>query len=440
MFRLIHSIKYQMKRCKLILSLYSFYLRVKEKLIYNLLNKKAIKNYKEELRIVRSGKIKIGFLLQDLNVWNKVASIAKVLLNDERFDVYLICLPRSFNDDRIVEAVNETYKNVLEGYGHLRCNIINALENNKFIDLRKLELSYLFYTRPYNNFLPKEYRSYNTSNYLKICYTQYAIILDNGLYEDLCKIDFFRNVYAVYASTMDEEKYIQNRINKMGMSEYQKSKYFGYAAAANFLDQKINGKGAWPENVVQNKILWTPRWSENNFGRYRKQLIEYAKNRNDIFIIHRPHPLTLGTYLQTGKMTKKEVDQYKLLANSNNSKLDESKEYGATFWQSTLLITDYSSIIFEYFLTGKPIIYCPSKEMIYSPIGLFEEMLKYCYIAKDWAEIQQTIDMLLDGDDFKKHERENFIKKEFNLGYFNAPNKIVNDIYEDYIFHGNKIN
>ncbi|WP_197018222.1 CDP-glycerol glycerophosphotransferase family protein [Treponema sp. C6A8] len=428
-----------MKRSKLVLSLYSFYLRAKEKLTYNLLNKKAIKNYKEELRIVRSGKIKIGFLLQDLNVWNKESSIAKVLFNDDRFDVYLICLPGAFNDDRIVVRLNENYNNVIEEYSCQRCKIINAFENNKFIDLRKLKLSYLFYTRPYNNFLPKEYRSYNTSRYLKICYTQYAIILDNNLYKDLCKIDFFRNVYAVYASTMDEEKYIQNRISKMGMSEYQKSKYFGYAAAATFLDQKINGKSAWPENVGQNRIVWTPRWSENNFGRYGKYIIEYAKKRNDIFILHRPHPLTLGTYLQTGKMTEKEVEQYKLLVNSNNSKLDESKEYGATFWQSTLLITDYSSIIFEYFLTGKPIIFCPSKEIIYSPIGLFEEMLKYCYIAKNWSEIQQTIDMLLSGDDFKKNEREYFIKKEFGLDYFNAPDKIVNDIYEDYIFHGNKI-
>ena len=130
---------------------------------------------------------------------------------------------------------------------------------------------------------------------------------------------------------------------------------------------------------------------------------------NDVLFIIRPHPLMFGNFITTGEMTEQEVFGFKDYCNNkDNVVLDEKKEYVATFWQSDFLISDASSIVPEYYVTNKPIIYCNSKaDFIYIDYAL--ELFKHSYVVNDAEELVKAFELLYNDNDFKRVEREKSI-------------------------------
>ena len=61
------------------------------------------------------------------------------------------------------------------------------------------------------------------------------------------------------------------------------------------------------------------------------------------------------------RMTERDVENYKNSVKEHGASFDKNEIVGDTFRQTEILITDYSSIILEFFLSGKPVIYCGKK-------------------------------------------------------------------------------
>ena len=98
------------------------------------------------------------------------------------------------------------------------------------------------------------------------------------------------------------------------------------------------------------------------------------------------------------------------------------------FYVTDVLITDYSSIILEFFLSGKPVIYCAKTNINFSET--YKQMIRGCYIAENWEQTETIVQKLRNGEDELKTVRTNIIEniKKQHIG---ATERIVNFLIND---------
>lgn len=380
---------------------------------------KKLSNKKTDL----DKKIKVVFLIQCMTIWNKVKCIYYRLCDDNRFEVLVLAIP-----DEATHIGDDNYKELCELCGEK--NVINAFTNNKWFNIKSYAPDYVFYQRPYDNYLPKEYRSNVVSKYVKTCYLNYGYNFTNMSDFSMAK-SFFRNIYIFFAENSIYQKKNIDRFSYSHKKGYRKSLSLGYPAFEDFMKYR---KYSCPDDKF--RIMWTPRWSEDievggsNFFRYKDKMPAYVDRMENTKLIFRPHPMLFTHSIEIGKMTKTEVDNYISIYDENNRlEYDREMEYAEKFWNSDVLVTDFSSVIMEYYLTGKPIIYCPSGLEI---TDFFSDILSVNYVANDWDEIESILFELENGNDEKKEKRIQKIK-EFLGDYENISKRIVDALYDDSI-------
>lgn len=166
-----------------------------------------------------------------------------------------------------------------------------------------------------------------------------------------------------------------------------------------------------------------------NFFDYKDKLLDYCAAHPEIDFIFRPHPQAFIGLNATGELSEKEAAVYKAEYDKHpNTKIDYSKEYLTTFYSSDCMITDISSIVAEYFLTGKPIIYCHKKDCFND---FSRKLSEGFYWVRNWQELERTLQMLKSGDDPLKEKRQELIKSEFQISKAGAGKAIAALIKKD---------
>lgn len=162
-------------------------------------------------------------------------------------------------------------------------------------------------------------------------------------------------------------------------------------------------------------------------------MIDYCINNKDIDFIFRPHPQAFANWNATGELPEAQAAKYKEIYDTNeNIKIDTRKDYLGTFYTSNCIISDISSIIPEYFLTGKPIIYCDKK----GSINTFVKDKGYAagfYWVQNWEDLEKTLDMLRSGKDPLREKRQELIKSEFYIPEKGAGYSIKEAIKNDFL-------
>lgn len=371
-------------------------------------------------------KIKVVFICQYPQAWNKQRLIYEKMRCDDRFDAFIISVPDDINN--VTNEVNEYY---CELYGDC---VINAVQKTGWYDLKLINPDYVFFQRPYDQYLPKEYRSDTLAKYTKVCYVNYGYELSTASMKICLSKKFFRNVYYFFAENYLIQTFNAERFKYAHKKKYRKSVDLGYPALEDFMQGEEKYKS---RDNYETVVLWTPRWTEekrlggSNFMKYKDKVVNYFRKKEECSLVFRPHPMTFAHMVSTGKMTQKDVENYLEQFDSNqNMKYDQTKDYTEVFWTSDILLTDFSSIVVEYFITGKPIVYCNTE---CNPDEFFEQVLSVLYIVNDWNEVENTLNMLLDGYDPLKQKRKEKIKELFNGGFNNISDRFLEEIYSDFV-------
>lgn len=316
----------------------------------------------------------------------------------------LLCVPNRISSNCLIDpddTTNDTYE-------HFSCmgysGVINALVGkNKWFDLKNYSPDYVIYNR-YDRPMPLEYTSKVVSSYSKICLIEYGTSLLK-MVDYLFDYHFIANTYCYFAETeAKKNEFIRwNRVLcRLGLSN---GICCGIPAVENaILAENSEGK-AWQFSHNHFRIIYAPRWTMDpvwggsSFLKYHQLFISIADSQPTVDILVRPHPLMFDNFINTGLMTIDEVNAYKKSCDERpNIRVDTEKEYLATFWNSSVLICDFSSMIIEYYVTRKPIIYLTYDDKIeYN--NLMSAMLKGCYLVNNDSDLKKTIDMLLAGED-----------------------------------------
>jgi CDP-glycerol glycerophosphotransferase (TagB/SpsB family) len=107
--------------------------------------------------------------------------------------------------------------------------------------------------------------------------------------------------------------------------------------------------------------------------------------------------------------------------------LDEEKEYVSTIWNSSVLVSDYSGMIPEYFVTGKPLVFCASN-FTFQPAEHFARMLEGCYVVYNEEELHACLEQLKQGNDTLREKREAIIEELFGDTLTNSTNLIIEEL------------
>lgn len=351
-------------------------------------------------------KTHIVFLCQFESCWDKFKPLFEDLIRKNKKTTLLI-----INDDNsTLPYYQKTFTNKITIFEREYPEYCVKYEKGI---LKKLKPSYVVYTRPYNHYLPTDLRSFNALKYSKTAFINYYYPID-------CVFSLIQDILPtinLFIAGNTGEKNFFDQICSRGVSKgYQKAIDYGFPQFEN-LYADIGQESDFRQND-RIKVIWTPRWLDDdselggsNFLRYHQKLLDFFIDNDSYSLIFRPHPLMFNDLIQKGKFTQEEKNKViHRIKESENCVYDESSYYFHNFKNSNILITDYSSVIPEYFLTYNPIIYCEKNHNYNIFDDTTKEMIDCNYRVSNIDELLSSLKDITHTDS-KKSAREKQIRK-----------------------------
>lgn len=391
----------------------------------SVLNAKEAIDYRLQIKELKHEKINVVFVCHRPAVWESLHSVYDALKKDEKFNVSIVAIPNKkelpklwLNHEKYESEGAETFwqeYGCIDGYNY---------ETGEWYDIKRLKPDYVFFQQPYNIARCEAYKSWNVAQYAKICYLNYfSPVGFSEFYDECTPADFLRDISFYFTQNPRDHEYILNRYKSLGYNS-TKCIMSGYPRYDR-LNQINKNSDIWNDKSHSKyRIVWTPRWTTNegncHFFDYKDELVNFCLAK-DIELVFRPHPQAFLEWNTTGEFTERQQEclrkQYK---DSKNLHLDESSEYLSIFYSSDCLISDPSSVVYDYFLTGKPIIFCGgSKEN-----DDFELLKGGLYETKDWNMVRNVLEKLVSGRDELKEKRKEVTKTAYYFNEMGAGNYI----------------
>ena len=361
-------------------------------------------------------KVSVVFLCQDATCWDKLAATYDRMRHDENFAPSILCVPTEATSPETCE--NDTYDAFLRmGYAEA----INCCEKGEWLPLSALAPDFILYLMPYDNYLPAPYKSHNAAEHARLGLVPYGIGMTRTLIPDVLNRRFMADVSFFFADSAYAAAYNQGQNTLKHRLGWQNSLFVGLPSVERLYLEKGKDSASWDFSGGGYRVMWTPRWSTDtkaggsNFMPYHENFLAFADaHETDVDLLLRPHPMMFGNFIRSGIMSEDQVASFKQACETRgNVSIDTQKTYFATFWHADLLVSDFSSIIPEFFVTGKPIIYCPSDQVNWDFIPEYEKMLSGCYIAHSFSQIAEWIEKLLHGEDELAARRQELIRELF---------------------------
>lgn len=395
---------------------------------YNILNNiyldcKAKKNLRHNSQKMHASNkpMKVGFVVFEPETWDKLAPVYNELLSRGNIVVRIIIVP-SFDQEL---KLTTKYGKELSYFRNIDSNSILAYEGG-WIDIRKDGYDYIFYQDPYNIHMPPLLRSDYVVRFAKICYVPYGMVGSDVFINNNINKDFFRNVYCEFVDISEIQRILLKKYKRNVKKGYQHFLLIGYPALMRYFNYEFR------DNYTN--ILWTPRWSchpvlgGSNFFEYKDCYLKLAKNYPELSCRIRPHPMLFENFIKEGLLSELDCINYRKMAEKCKVEISEGNDLDKDFYDTDILITDFSSIIPQFFMTKRPIIYCTSHIRFNS---FYQGLSKGMYIANTWKDVEDYIKMLKEGNDYLYNIRLEIVNK-LSSEHIDSEKKIVDYLVNDY--------
>jgi len=381
--------------------------------------------------------ITVSFVCHDPALWTMFESLYNAMEKDLRFYPQVIVLSKREDIKRRGTLCNAEMIKYCKKH---RLNMVEGFDVSR-MKWRKpthFDSDYLFFQTPYS-FFSKAWSVARVSRRAKICHIPYGFGLFewDGFYTMNVPELFLKYTSFVFHENTTMQQSLKKRCgNKPWFSRVQ-TRVTGYPKF-DYLDyyKDLNGS-VWRRGLTPNvkRILWTPRWntSEGNchFFEYKDFFHQFCSKNKRIDFVFRPHPLCFQNFLKTDELSEKELENMRLdYASSSGMFIDESYNYQDTFLTSDILVSDTSSMLIEYFLTGKPIIYTYK---LAATIDFGKEFAEGFYWVKNEAELRETLNRLIQGKDPLFERRKRIIQDMIYRPEGGAGERVKELLYEDFL-------
>lgn len=357
-----------------------------------------------EFNCDKSENINIIFFIQHKTVWNSLKSVYQSMVKNQRINVSIVLIPFIHNDASILE----TYFELKTFFIQEKIPFINY----NFYSIDRHCPDVVFIQNPYEETRPKKFRIAEITKYgTKICYVPYALDIAGGLWhvQSQFNLPIHNAAWKIFAiSNIQKDLYAKycdagcSHVLATGHPKFDNLTTVSYLNIS--LVKKIAGRKV---------ILWTPHFSVGNpptrstYNIYHQAIFEEFKNRNNLFLYIRPHPLFFKAMINNNIWNAEdEVNFRDMIKLSNNMALDDNADYLQAFSISDALMADAGSFLLEYLPSSKPILYLHHPE----GLGLYDASLEELYYkAVDTQDIISFIDMVAKSEDPHLDKRRSLI-------------------------------
>jgi hypothetical protein len=299
-----------------------------------------------------------------------------------------------------------------------------------------LEPDYEFFQTPYSLF-PAAWSVEHISLIARVCYVPYATCLFSGqVDETLHPASFYRFTHLEFLESVHVKRDFAGKFEHVDWYGDERVVISGHPKL-DFAELAHDPVGeAWKSGTDENakRILWTPRWNTGegacHFFDYKDFFKELCEERREVDLVFRPHPLCFQNFLKTGELSEQELSKLEAVyEQSPNMAIDKRGEYLDTFLSSDVLVSDISSMLLEYFATGKPVVYTHRMDQ-FNELG--RELSKGFYWVRNESELKSTLEMLLSGEDPLRQAREELMESILFVPEGGAGAQIKEALRRDY--------
>lgn len=379
-----------------------------------------------DARIARDAKagapIKVGLLLDLPSLWTMFESLYDELKNDERFEVTIVAMPDVDKGKLVGNSSSEMLTKA--GVPH---EVL--YQNGKLGSLSSYGFHYVFPSRHYTYIRPKKYVNWRLRGIARMCHISYGVcIFSGGILEIVMDFEELQHYSIVFSETAIHTDLFKERRDKYPdchtKIELAGSPKFDAISPEDF---------ACPPSKYRQVILYAPRWTPDGdactFLDYYECFFKLVEDHPDVKYILRPHPLMKNRF--RGRVVPEEewdaiFDRFN---DYDNAEVDESPDYRAAFKQATVFVSDISSLIPEFLLTEKPLIYA-QKHWQFNQFG--KAMSEGVYRCHDWDEVSNVLDCLREGNHPKEETQRRVINECFYLGEESAAYRMKQAVLKDY--------
>ena len=350
-----------------------------------------------------SGRRRVVFVAQNGHSWPCMASVHSAFAADPGWETVVVALPwehPSFEASSRTEDKNRIFAFLKEeGIRHVRWEDFSLQKNSA--DLVFLQNPYDS-TRPAGWKVPELVRRGH-----RLCYVPYAIEF-GGNHEDVLyqfNMPLQQYAWAVFARSQAHRDLFTEHC-RAGSRHVMVSGHPKFDRLC--LDVEVApDPGLVAFAAGRPLILWNPhfdvRLNGTRFGdgystflRWRDFLPAEFARRPDLAFVIRPHPNFFAALEQRGIMTRTELDEFcRRCAEAGNIRVDISSSYYPVLAAADAMISDGSSLLIEFGITGKPVCYSHNPN---GPVAHLDYELDLDYIRQyqSWATSEGHFRTFLD--------------------------------------------
>ena len=394
--------------------------------------KAVLQKYRKKHPRKRNEKCRIVFIVQRTEVFNSVRTIAEAASKDARCEVYLLPLPRCKNNGSKLNW--DSYDDVVQyckGLGIGTVLQTKDPESGMLFNLSKLNPDYVFLSVPYTRQYPEPYQIANLARITKVCYVPYGYsFLESHLHLAYDDAFILQLISFVFSTSQLEYNFIERKIR---LFERLHGK-FVYNLGFPRFDLLCKTDKETPT------VLWLPRWTANvgyqakneqsSFLRYKSDFLSFAERHPEARFVIRPHPLMFENYKSCGIMSEEEISSYiERIQAMENTCLDTSPDYLPALNGASVLLSDFTSLLAEYYTTEQPIVFTGNTDS-FSPYD--REMIDTFYLTDNWLDVERTLDGLLSGTDPKAEMRKEAVNRFMRTDSQTIGASILNVLINDF--------
>lgn len=368
--------------------------------------KKSLKDLNYLVNNELNTEIEIAFMPYKVSMWDSLDSIYREAEKDPNCTCYVVPIPY-YEKNTNGELINFCY----EGDQFPKDINITLFET---YDFEKRQPDIIYIHNPYDEFnylttVHPRYFSKNLAQYTNmLVYVPYFIAGSMETKKFNLLPSYKRVTKIITQSNTQKESYIasgmgEDRIINLGSPKID-------AMLKVERDQK-EIPFYWEEIISNKKVILFNTGitnllenADNWINEIEEILNVFIKNSQSVFI-WRPHPLTEITIKTMRPNILEEFEKIvKKVKLANNIIIDKNRDVYPAVAVSDGLISDYSSIMLQYIITGKPILGMLSEEMIDKERFYLADYLG-CYFTIQDISVSQFTEMVEQSIDLKKEER-----------------------------------
>lgn len=279
-------------------------------------------------------------------------------------------------------------------------------EYDGYLDLQSLNPDLVLLQTPYDDQrVSEKYQSSYISCFTRVGAISYGLnwVEDERVHGDNA---FYKNCWRVFVENDLAAEYINTFASGKAVP-------IGYIKCEPYLRRTRTQR---VKNLLQKSrlgqrkttIFWKPRWTADtmtsNFLKYVHFFIKLAQKDKSIRIVMYKHPLLKSQIIDKSILSENEYEKIENATGKlNNFEFEEGGNFLDTLWDADLMVSDYSSTIAEFLLTGKPVIYTPTQIKL-NLLG--QKIVESMYIANNQEDLSSFIDTLRSGVDPLWHKRQ----------------------------------